>query len=129
MIINPWIFYVINVLVSLEDFLFIMALVAILAIAISYLFAMSEKQEIEDAKDRGKEKDTEMYNKLISWFKKSVIAFVICSAIVIAIPTQETMYTMLVSSYVTTDNIEMATDVIKDSVDYIFEKINGENND
>lgn len=129
MIINPWIFYVINVLVSLEDFLFIMALVAILAIAISYLFAMSEKQEIEDAKDRGKEKDTEMYNKLISWFKKSVIAFVICSAIVIAIPAKETMYTMLVSSYVTTDNIKTATEVIKDSVDYIFEKINGENND
>lgn len=129
MIINPWIFYVINVLVSLEDFLFIMALVAILAITISYLFAMSEKQEIEDAKDRGKEKDTEMYNKLISWFKKSVIAFVICSAIVIAIPAKETMYTMLVSSYVTTDNIETATEVIKDSVDYIFEKINGENND
>lgn len=129
MIINPWIFYVINVLVSLEDFLFIMAFVAILAIATSYLLAMSEKQEIEDAKDRGKEKDTEMYNKFISWFKKSVIAFVICSAIVIAIPAKETMYTMLVSSYVTTDNIETATEVIKDSVDYIFEKINGEDND
>lgn len=33
------------------------------------------------------------------------------------------MYQMLVANYVTDKNIETATDVIKDSVDYIFEKI------
>ena len=57
MIINPWIFYLINVLISFEDFLFVTILVL-----------------------------------------------------------------MLVSSYVTTDNIETVGDVIQDSVDYIFEK-------
>ena len=41
----------------------------------------------------------------------------------IFIPTEETMYQMLVANYVTDKNIETATDVIKDSVDYIFEKI------
>ena len=32
---------------------------------------------------------------------------------------------MFVASYVTEDNIEKATDVIKDGVDYIFEKLDG----
>ena len=40
------------------------------------------------------------------------------------IPAKETCYQMMVASQVTDDNIQKAEDVIKDSVDYIFEKIN-----
>ena len=36
------------------------------------------------------------------------------------------MYTMLVSSYVTTDNLETATEVIQDGVDYIFDKLDSD---
>lgn len=40
------------------------------------------------------------------------------------------MYTMLVASQVTTENLEVASDVIQDSVDYIFDKMNeGDTND
>ncbi len=42
----------------------------------------------------------------------------------IFIPSQETMYKMLVTNYVTYENAEIATDAIKDSVDYIFDKLN-----
>lgn len=43
----------------------------------------------------------------------------------IAIPSKETIYKMLVSKYVTYENIDKATDTIKDGVDYIFEKLDG----
>lgn len=127
MIINPWIFYVINILLSLEGFLIAMIWVAILAIVALGIGVMSKKEEI-DIKKVGdvSEKDRKTYNQYISWLKKSIVAFAICSIVIIAIPTQETMYTMLVSSYVTTDNIETVGDVIQDSVDYIFEKLNNE---
>lgn len=115
MIINPWIFYAIDVLVSLEDFLFTMILIILALFVGAFLGAIYEKSE-----------ESETYIKCISWIKKLVIAFFICTSIVIAIPTRETMYTMLVSSYVTTDNIETVSDVIQDSVDYIFEKLNNE---
>ena len=39
------------------------------------------------------------------------------------IPSKETCYQMMVASQVTEENIKSAEDVIKDSVDYIFEKI------
>ena len=36
---------------------------------------------------------------------------------------KETCYQMMIASQVTDDNIQSAEDVIKDSVDYIFEKL------
>lgn len=126
MIINPWIFYVINVLMSFENFLFMTILVLILVIAALVCVVMGKKEEIDAIVNDVQEKDRKLYKQYISWLKKSVLAFAICEILMIAIPTQETMYTMLVSSYVTTDNIETVSDVIQDSVDYIFDKINNE---
>lgn len=40
------------------------------------------------------------------------------------LPSEETCYKMMISAQVTEENINKAEDVIKDSVDYIFEKIN-----
>ena len=42
----------------------------------------------------------------------------------ILLPSKETCYKMMVASQITDTNIQKAEDVIKDSVDYIFEKIN-----
>ena len=39
------------------------------------------------------------------------------------IPAKETCYQMMISSQVTDENIQSAEDVIKKSVDYIFEKL------
>lgn len=106
MIINPWIFYLIDVLVELE---FLFGLASLIFMLVTILFSIAWWDE----------KKT-----YAIWLKASIIATLVCSLITSAIPSKETMYTMLVSSYVTTDNIETATDVIKDSVDYIFEKFN-----
>ena len=40
------------------------------------------------------------------------------------IPSKETCYKMMVASQITDNNIQKAEDTIKNSVDYIFEKIN-----
>lgn len=126
MIINPWIFYVINILVSLEDLLFMIDCILIFLIIGLVCVFILVKEESDDIVGDVPEKYIKRYDRYISWIKNSVIAFFICAIIVALIPTQETMYTMLVSSYVTTDNIETVSDVIQDSVDYIFEKINNE---
>lgn len=39
------------------------------------------------------------------------------------IPAKETCYQMMIASQVTDENIQSAEDVIKKSVDYIFEKL------
>lgn len=43
------------------------------------------------------------------------------------IPSKETCYQMMVASQVTEENIKSAEDVIKNSVDYIFEKLKERN--
>ena len=40
------------------------------------------------------------------------------------LPSKKTCYQMMIASQITDNNIQKAEDVIKDSVDYIFEKIN-----
>ena len=110
-IINPWLFYLVDCLDGLKT-LCILA-VPLLVFVIVYLTAT-----IDDL-GRGKEKELKSARR-----RKIVILFSILLIIVIPfIPSKETCYKMMVSSQVTKENIKSAEDVIKDSVDYIFEKI------
>ena len=69
--------------------------------------------------------DQEKEKKSAIRTRKIVILFSILLLIVIPfIPSKETCYKMMVASQITDTNIQKAEDVIKDSVDYIFEKIN-----
>ena len=112
-IINPWLFYLADCLEGLQ-IVFILVVIA-LAFAILLLTATisdlgcGEKEEMKSARRT----------------RKIVIFFSILLLVVIPlIPSKETCYKMMVASQVTEENIKSAEDVIKDSVDYIFEKIN-----
>lgn len=55
---------------------------------------------------------------------KRLLAVSLSMLIVITfIPSKETCYQMMIASQVTDENIQSAEDVIKKSVDYIFEKL------
>ena len=64
--------------------------------------------------------------KVIKTLKKMVVAEVLLMTFDMILPSKKTCYQMMVASQVTEENIKSAEDVIKDSVDYIFEKINKE---
>ena len=112
-IINPWLFYLVDCLEGLQ-IVFILVVIA-LAFAILVLTATisdlgwNEKEEMKSARRT----------------RKIVIFFSILLLVAIPlIPSKDTCYKMMVASQVTEENIKSAEDVIKDSVDYIFEKIN-----
>lgn len=113
-IINPWIFYLIDVLGSLK-------FIAIIAVFASCLVIFVGGTAIIGAT---------YYDDEIFLAKKTlkggIIAISICIAIIVFVPSQTAMYTMLTASMVTEDNLDKATKVIQDGVDYIFEKIDGE---
>ena len=112
-IINPWLFYLVDCLDGLK-MLCILA-VPVLVIVIGFLTAT-----IDDLwSDQEKEKKSDIRTRTI------VILFTILLLIVIPfIPSKETCYKMMVASQITDNNIQKAEDTIKNSVDYIFEKIN-----
>lgn len=111
-IINPWVFYLIDVLSGLNLFLWIIGGVCVVLSFLCIDLCSSYDEEIE-----------EMAKKCI---KISLSVFTCCCIGIVLIPSKETMYQMVVANFVTHENIETATDVIKDSVDYIFEKIDND---
>ena len=111
-IINPWMFYLVDLLDGLKS-------LCILTVPV-LLFAIFIITSMIDDLGRGEEKELKSAIRT----RKIVIFFSILILIVIPfIPSKETCYKMMVSSQITDNNIQKAEDVIKDSVDYIFEKI------
>lgn len=65
--------------------------------------------------------------KIIKTLKRMVVAGVLLMTFDMLLPSKKTCYQMMIASQVTEENVKKAEDVIKDSVDYIFEKINTNN--
>lgn len=119
-IINPWMFYLVDCLDGLKMVCIIAVPVLVIVIAILSYIIEDFGLDIDDL---GLNKENELKSAIRT--RKIVILFSILLLIVIPfIPSKETCYKMMVSSQITDNNIQEAEDVIKNSVDYIFEKIN-----
>lgn len=114
-VISPWLFYVIDLLDKLREVAIIVFWIIVVTILITGFVASLEGRYWED----------KIIQKLKKALKLSVIPIVISSVMYVAIPSKDMMYKMLVSKYVTYENIDKATNTIKDGVDYIFEKLDG----
>ncbi len=106
-IINPWLFYTAEISFKLHFILII--LMAIFGFI--FLFFFLDEITEEKNENEGKAKF------IFKIFLITLIAFTF-------LPSKETCYKMMISAQVTEENINKAEDVIKNSVDYIFEKIN-----
>lgn len=114
-VISPWLFYVIDLLDKLREVAIIVFWIIVVTILITGFVALLEGEYWED----------KIIQKLKKALKLSVIPIVISSVMYVAITSKDMMYKMLVSKYVTYENIDKATNTIKDGVDYIFEKLDG----
>lgn len=122
-IINPWIFYLIEVLNGLKEVSAVaifMTIIMLICIGIATLWLRSE-----DSFYRG-DKNASTIKAFIRAFKKLLIVACVIASVYIVIPSEETMYKMLVAQYVTYENVDKATESIKEGVDYIFKKLNKE---
>lgn len=118
-IINPWTFYIIDLLDKFREVSVVIFWVVIFTILIVGFFALLEGDYWED----------ETILKLKKAFKFSIITLIVSSLMYVAIPSKDVMYKMLVAKYVTYENVDKATNTIKDSVDYIFDKLDGDKGD
>lgn len=123
-IINPWTFYLIDILSNLKGvsrfatFITVFVLIFI-AIITAYL-------KVQDFY-YGSENNIEVIGILTRFFKKLLIVACIAISVFIVTPSEETMYKMLVAQYVTYENVDKATESIKEGVDYIFNKLEKNN--
>ena len=114
-IINPWLFYLVDCLEGLQ----IVFIIAVIALVFAILMLSNTIYDLGwDEKE--KMKSARRTIKIVIFF--SILLLVAIPLI----PSRETCYKMMIASQVTDNNIQKAEDVIKDSVDYIFEKIDKE---
>lgn len=106
-IINPWLFYLIDLITNLKLAFFVAPLL-FLAFLVIYLGVTVDDGETINAK----------------WIKTFIIFTTVSLTLAFLLPSKKTCYQMMAASQVTEENIKSAEEVIKDSVDYIFEKIN-----
>lgn len=109
-LINPWLFYLVNFLGDLKDICSFVLIVC----GVAMVFLTFNGFIDEDEEKLKTNKKTKMRLLVVSVSMLIAIAF---------IPAKETCYQMMIASQVTDDNIQSAEDVIKNSVDYIFEKL------
>lgn len=107
-IINPMYLYLIEVLHNLDvinNFVFVVLAFMVLSAGVMYIIDDYTREIVEPHK-----------GKVIALF----IAFAVSALITVLIPTKDTMYKMLIASYVTTDNIQIVNDAIKTNLqDYL----------
>lgn len=119
-IINPWIFYLIDVLSTLKKTSVIIAFIALFVSVVAGDLAMVLGDACYD------DDSAHLIEQLIKLVKKLLIATCICTGIYTFTPSEGTMYKMLVAQNVTYENVDKATKTIKDGVDYIFKKLGKE---
>ncbi len=115
-IINPFWFYLNDVLNTLKEVGFFGTVILLSFIAILSLIVFV---------DCGLNYGMPPYYKQI--FKKSIIILCMSLSVYILIPSKKTMYSIIVSDFVTNENVDKATNTIRDGVDYIVEKHDKDN--
>lgn len=113
-IINPWLFYLVDVIGNFKSACFALLLVIVIGFGATVFIEVGEaKDELElDAV------------KVIKTLKRMVAVAVLLMTLDMLLPSKKTCYQMMIASQITDNNIQKAEDTIKKSVDYIFEKIN-----
>lgn len=133
-IINPWLFYLADLVFALKVTLIILSVGLVIG-SLIYLVAWKENMDFK--------RDTEQNIKLRkTWLKDSkicIVSSVITFTVGMIVPTEKTLYAMAIASALTPDTVQLiydktgetATDIlngggefIEDIVDYGVDKIN-----
>lgn len=123
-IINPWFFYFASLLDSfwtLASIVLFLAIIGTVGFGIWWVMeAYNSDFFVHDDKDDDKETPFAKFCKKM--IKVSVIATIISAVLMIVVPTEETVNKMMISSFVTKENVEKTKEEAKEIIDYIAEK-------
>lgn len=119
-IINPWFFYFANLLDSFWTLASIVLFLAIVGtVGFGIWWVMEAYASDFFVHDDNEPPFAKFCKKMI---KASVIATIISAVLMIVVPTEETVNKMMISSFVTKENVEKTKEEAKEIIDYIAEK-------
>lgn len=119
-IINPWYFYLSNLsdnFQTLSICVFIIAIIAMISFIIGWVCTA-----IEDGSFERGNNETAITKFLKRMAKISTVATIVSAILMTVLPSEDTINKMVISSFVTKENITEAKTGAKELVDYIVEK-------
>lgn len=127
-IINPMWFYLIDMLDGLSFIAGLLVFVLIFVLFLSgwglgYLYLDNDMWEYTRDDDYDDDRLTDIWKNFTKWWKRLFVLLVVLLTLTILVPSEQTIYKMMIATYATGDNIEIVLDKITDGVDYIFDKI------
>lgn len=130
-VINPMWFY----LCSVSDTVKALTIVAaIILIIVCLIFLFIGAFHIGEALNYGGSEDSNGYKvgvKFLNWVRKCSIPLVIALVLFAFIPSEKTLYKMMVANVATYDNIDLTAETIEDAFDHVIDKLielGGDNN-
>lgn len=110
-IISPWVFYWIDVCNSFKSLVFVVFVIAVIAVGISFLCSIDDLATSDEVR---------MFSKSA---KISVTVAAASIVLYILLPSEEVSYKMLAANMFTQDNINSATEYVTDVIDYAVDKV------
>ena len=109
---------------NLSDNLQILSIIVFsVSLIVAIIFGVVWCCEINDYDCFGRDNDkTQIINFFKKMFKTSIITVIVSATLMAIIPSEETINKMIISSFITKENIEGAKKDAKELVDYIVEK-------
>lgn len=114
-IINPWVFYLIDVVDSLKSVLWCVGGIFFCTLIVYFIGYMSFDDDC-----RGDEKKK---GKCVKYATVSIGVLILVGVLNIAIPSKTTMYQMLAARYLTADNIKSTQNNVVELVGKIVQQI------
>ena len=126
-IISPWTIYLINLVPNISQMLYTIATIcAVISVGAIFLRTIYTDDSWETKEQH--QRNAEFRDKCITCLKYSIPVGLIAIVINTFIPSRDTMIAMVVSSYITPDNLHGANEAIKANLqDYINMIVDGIN--
>ena len=122
-VINPMLFY----WCSVSDTAKVLAIIAaIMLIIVCLVFLFVGAFHIGEAFNYGGGEDSNSYKvgvKFLNWAQKCIVPLVILLMLSIFIPSEKTLYKMMVANVATYENIDLTAETIENAFDHVIEKL------
>lgn len=126
-IISPVLIYLIGISSSVQYFFYSLSAVAAIFAVVALAIYLASSTTITYSKDE-EEQESNVRRECVKTLKYSLIWIIIFACIAILIPSKQVATAMLVSSYITPDNLSGANEIIKTNLqDYINIIVDGIN--
>jgi len=115
--INPWVFYIINLVVNIQ----IICLIVAIGGGIIWAIGLLVGPMIIDEMTNTEEKKESYLKTFWKWIKRFPLIFLICTGIAVVIPDESTIYKMMIASKISADDVDHVVERLDDVVDAIIE--------